>query len=241
MSALHDAFNIGLRGTLAGCVVLVVATVAGWGLGAYPHFPPVRAVSFWVRRVIIRALKKDSWTVRAGAIFLNNASICALIVAAGALPGGSWAMVTVVGFSMGVAMRVLGEETGWPPEEISPDARHETPTAGDNGQFSPPEADPSEDEVARPPALNAGPEIHIDLPAKIGFALNLVEIPAIVIVAGLSMGQLAAPNGLSMSAVWRIFAALVLPALALAAGGEALWIGRVRLFASEPAPRNGGL
>ena len=58
-----------------------------------------------------------------------------------------------------------------------------------------------------------------------GLALNMLEIPAIMISAGLSLGQGAMEASVSPVQAWGAFAAVVLPLLLIAAAGEALWIG----------------
>jgi hypothetical protein len=62
----------------------------------------------------------------------------------------------------------------------------------------------------------------------LGIALNLLEPPAIILAIGLSLGRLAVP--LSPMDVWQTFALWVVPATALAAAGESLWLG-----VSQPA------
>jgi hypothetical protein len=52
----------------------------------------------------------------------------------------------------------------------------------------------------------------------------MLEPPAILISAGLSLAQGAMPADLSTTAVWSTFAHIVLPLLALAAAGEATWM-----------------
>jgi hypothetical protein len=56
-----------------------------------------------------------------------------------------------------------------------------------------------------------------------GVALNLLEPPAIVLAIGLSIGQRSIP--LPADQAWASFALWVVPAMLLAAGGEALWLG----------------
>lgn len=60
---------------------------------------------------------------------------------------------------------------------------------------------------------------------RFGMWLNLLEPPAIVIAIGLALGRTAA--GWNSSQVWSCFAFVVLPAMLLAACGEALWIGEI--------------
>ena len=59
--------------------------------------------------------------------------------------------------------------------------------------------------------------------ARLGIALNLLEPPAIMLTMGLSLGCVAVP--LTPADVWATFAVWVIPALLLAAAGEALWLG----------------
>lgn len=60
----------------------------------------------------------------------------------------------------------------------------------------------------------------------LGMALNMLEPPAIVLALGLALGRSSVP--LPSGNVWRAFAVWIVPALLLAAGGEALWMGAVR-------------
>ncbi|MFQ5590676.1 MAG: hypothetical protein ACE5HE_05915 [Phycisphaerae bacterium] len=58
---------------------------------------------------------------------------------------------------------------------------------------------------------------------RLGIALNLLELPAIVVALGLAMDRAALP--LSTELVWETFIVWVLPTLLVAAAGEALWLG----------------
>lgn len=58
---------------------------------------------------------------------------------------------------------------------------------------------------------------------RIGMMLNLLEPPAIIVALGLSLGRTIAP--LSHVEIWEIISCWILPAMLLAACGEALWIG----------------
>ena len=57
---------------------------------------------------------------------------------------------------------------------------------------------------------------------RVGVALNLLEPPAIVLTCGLCLGR---PMLGSAQEAWETFALWVVPATALAAGGEAIWLG----------------
>ena len=62
--------------------------------------------------------------------------------------------------------------------------------------------------------------------------LNLLEPPAIIAAIGLSLGRSVVP--LSPGQAWEAFAAWIVPALLIAAGGEALWLGAERAAAESP-------
>lgn len=191
---------------LSGSAVLIVAAIAGWGIAADTNLAPVRWIAHWVDRVIIPCLRAG-WLGRAAAIFVNNACNCAAMVAAGALTGGSWASITVVGLAMGFAIRHLGRQQASDP---NPDSTNSGPSAG-----------PSSDAAASP---------YIDSPALIGLLLNLLELPAIALCVGLSIGQVASEPHLSMAVAWSLYARLILPALLIAACGESTWIGHLHPF-----------
>ena len=87
-----------------------------------------------------------------------------------------------------------------------------------------------ESDVVNTPGDDSDAPPRADALVQIGLVLNLLEIPAIVITMGLSMGQLAKPNGLSSDSIWNIFAVWVMSLLLIAAAGESLWIGRQRFF-----------
>ena len=57
---------------------------------------------------------------------------------------------------------------------------------------------------------------------RLGVALNLLEVPAIVVALGLSIGRQVAPTAAAQ--VWSAFFVWVVPALLAAAAGEALWL-----------------
>ncbi len=67
---------------------------------------------------------------------------------------------------------------------------------------------------------------------RVGIALNMLEPPAIVVTLGLCLGQRTAP--ISWLQAWQTYAIVVVPAMLLAAGGEALWLGAGRLAGSPP-------
>ncbi len=188
----EDISMIGWLPALAGMAVLIVGAIAGWGMAVQPGFFPARLVQFWVERVIFPALRQPSWLLRSAVVFVNNGTVCSLVVLAGSVPGGAWAAIVLVGLAMGIAVRTLSMS-----DIIGSDTETgDLPTT--------------------------------DLLVQIGLVLNLLELPAIVITLGLSMGQLASPNGLSEEQIWGVFLYWVVPLLAVSASGESLWIGRQR-------------
>ena len=58
---------------------------------------------------------------------------------------------------------------------------------------------------------------------RIGIALNMLEPPAIVVTLGLTLGLRTIP--LTCEQAWQTFGVWVVPALFVAAAGEALWLG----------------
>ena len=58
---------------------------------------------------------------------------------------------------------------------------------------------------------------------NIGVILNMLEPPAIIAALGLGLGRQSC--SLSDTSIWQAFGLLVMPALLIAAVGEALWIG----------------
>ncbi len=190
-----ELVNIGWQPYLVGTIVVIVGAISGWGIAATPMFPPVIMVRFWVEKVILPALRNRLWLFRTAVIFANNATICALVVLAGGIPGGAWLAIAIVGLTIGIGFRLISESDIVDSVE--------------------------DDSKERPPA---------DALVQIGLVLNLLEIPAIVITIGLSMGQLATPRDLSPDMIWSVFAVCIMPMLFIAASGESLWIGRQRYF-----------
>lgn len=198
---VEDVAAIGWRPILIGTVVLLIGSVAGWGMAGDRSFAPANWLRWWMVRFILPGLRHRFWLARLGVIFLNNATICALTIAAGALPAGAWAAVVLLGLSLGTGMRMLTDPR-W--EIVLPEA---------------PEAAA---EPEQPPAL--------DRVAALGILVNMLELPAIALTLGLAMGRGPLPNHLAPEAIWRIYACWIAPLLLIAAGGEALWLGRRRPF-----------
>ncbi|HRX85121.1 MAG TPA: hypothetical protein P5572_08890 [Phycisphaerae bacterium] len=197
---LETLAGIGWRPIFFGTLVLVIAAVAGWGMAGDRGFAPAHWLHWWIGRIILPGLRHGSWFARLGVIFLNNASICALVIAAGSAPAGAWAAIVAVGLSLGSALRMLT------------DPRWEFPIA------------------VEPPRTEQGGPAAPDRVTAFAVLVNMLELPAIALTLGLAMGRRAVPNGLSADAVWLVYACWVVPLLLIAAGGEALWIGRRRPF-----------
>ena len=71
--------------------------------------------------------------------------------------------------------------------------------------------------------------------AAVGVGLNLLEVPAIALSAGLCLAQKALSPAIEGEEARRVFGTIVLPMLVIAAAGEALWMG------VYPARSHGGV
>jgi hypothetical protein len=80
----------------------------------------------------------------------------------------------------------------------------------------------TEDHAEDKPAMPRRPVLE-----AMGFVLNALEIPAIMLAAGLSLGQGAMSATLHLSSAMAIFGLVVVPLLVVSAAGEALWMGLV--------------
>ncbi len=70
----------------------------------------------------------------------------------------------------------------------------------------------------------------------IGVALNLLEVPAIMLAAGLGLGQGALSPALDLPGALWVFGLIVFPLLVVSAAGEALWMGAVPDLPEPPPP-----
>ena len=172
---------------IIGTLLLLIGTGVGLVIGKVNTFIPVRWVAWWVSRVIIPLLQKRFWILRSTTIFMNNIIILALIVAIGYSSYAAIVGISIVGFSMGIALKVLSDQ----PESFS--ISHTTMAGSNLRKF------------------------------RIGIILNLLEPPAIVATLGLSLGRAVIP--LNPHQTWGSFWQWIIPAMLIAAGGEALWIG----------------
>ena len=68
-------------------------------------------------------------------------------------------------------------------------------------------------------------EQYADRRMIVGVLLNGFEPPAIALTIGLCLAQSAMPTPVATSDLWLTFALAVLPMLAIAACGEAMWLG----------------
>lgn len=93
-----------------GTGLVVVATVAGWNLAAAPSLTPVRVIAWWLRHLVRPLLACRSWSIRAGAIFLNNASILTALVALGQWRWIAVAATAGLGLSLGIGLRILSAD-----------------------------------------------------------------------------------------------------------------------------------
>ncbi|UCF34920.1 MAG: hypothetical protein JSV78_06355 [Phycisphaerales bacterium] len=69
---------------------------------------------------------------------------------------------------------------------------------------------------------------------RIGLALNMLEPPAILLAAGLSLAQGAWRSDILPGMGLAVFARIILPLLVLAACGEALWLTACQQSPTEP-------
>ncbi len=107
-----------------GTGLLVVGTGAGWVAGQAGWLPPVRLIAMWVRRFVLPLLRCQSWWRRATAIFVNNVSILAALLALGQWHGASLAGVAGLGLSLGIGLRILsGESDAFGEMELGSNAR----------------------------------------------------------------------------------------------------------------------
>ncbi len=111
---------------LIGTGLVVAGTCIGWVVGRYRTFPAVRGIAWWVTSVILPILRTRSWLRRSAAIFINNGTVSAVLVALGAWPWVAPAAVSILGINIGIALRVLAsitDEFGDPASDAAPGTR----------------------------------------------------------------------------------------------------------------------
>lgn len=199
-----EIFQALLKAGLIGGLVLLLGAISGWGMTQAPDFVLSRMMRWWVLKVLVPILKRPSWLLRSIAIFVNNAGICMALVACGRVALLPWFAIAAVGVAMGSALRVLVFEFGWHGDEVDVDREGASALVGDRW-------------------------------AGFGMLLNMLEPPAIVLTLALALVQLELPitstNELHEAIrVWPIMLTWTVPMLAVAAGGESLWMGRQRVF-----------
>ena len=172
---------------IIGTLLLMIGIWVGLGIAKAQSLAPVRYVSWWVSRVIIPLIQRRSWLIRSATIFINNITILTLLVVIGVWSFAAIVAVSLIGVSMGIALRVLSD---------LPDS------------FSMPQAEVDGSNRRR---------------FRVGIMLNLIEPPAIIAALGLSLGRAVVP--LTGTQTWAAFTCWIIPAMFIAAGGEALWIG----------------
>jgi hypothetical protein len=103
---------------LAGTGLAVVGAGLGWATAGTVSFGPVRWVGWWVRRVVRPIVRSRSWRRRAAAIFANNATTLAVIVALGRWHVTALVGVASVGVSLGIGLRLLSREPDYEPDGL---------------------------------------------------------------------------------------------------------------------------
>ncbi|MEK6676814.1 MAG: hypothetical protein AABZ47_14315 [Planctomycetota bacterium] len=114
------------REILLGTVLLISAAVVGGVLGKNPRSFPASLVAMWLGRVVLPLVRNQSLAFRTVVIFSNNAGVLCVLVVVGASRTVGAIMVGVIGFSLGMAVRLLSRiETHWhtPGSSSSPESK----------------------------------------------------------------------------------------------------------------------
>jgi len=168
---------------LAGAALILSATVCGWFAGRNTSFALTRSIRWWLIDVMLALIRRRSWIGRTVTIFVNNITILSGIVLLGYV-NLSLVATALVGFAMGVALRVLGN---------SPDAFF-APPSGDGG----PEAARRVGKVRlgiafnllEPPAIIAaiglgwGVQEHADVSERAWPLFMICIVPPMLLAAG---------------------------------------------------------
>ena len=230
-----------IPGALVGVVIVVACVPLGWMLACRRRGWLYRATCCWFTRVAQPLLTCTSWSRRALIIAVNNSAVCGVLVLLGVLGHVAWLGVALLGVSLGIALKLL---VGIPLEgrglsgsgvqEPQASARADLPGPKRAGAIQgrhtesenvlKPAARDAVTEYApsEPPARTPGRQRQVW--AGIGFALNLLEPPAILLSLGLSLGQGAWGATVELEQALALFIRFVFPLLLLAATGEALWL-----------------
>lgn len=215
-----------IPGALVGAVIAVACVPLGWVLACRRRGWLYRATYCWFTRVAQPLLTCTSWSRRALIIAVNNSAVCGILVLLGALEHIAWLGVALLGVNLGIALKLLvgiplegtglsGGGVGEPHDASEPaQPRGLKPAA----RAAITECVPSEPTPARTPGRQR------QVWAGVGFALNLLEPPAILLSLGLSLGQGAWGATIELEQALALFVRIVFPLLLLAAVGEALWL-----------------
>jgi len=188
--------------SLLGGALIIGCVVIGWHIGRERQARFVCLISWWLDHIVRPLLTQCSWLRRTAVIAVNNSLVCLAMVLLGAFWSLAWLGVLFVGLGLGVAMRLLiGEQLDAYGEiDAEPDVHDEN--------------EPSKDET----------EHHLGWLTTIGVILNLLEVPAIMLSAGLSLSQGSLSSAVNLHEVLSAYVSIVLPMLVIAATGEALWM-----------------
>ena len=93
--------------SLLGSGLLIVGVCAGWTMASEPGLPPVRLVRWWLLGLVRPLLRCRSWWRCATAIFVNNAAVLTVVLAAGVWQAGALAATAGLGLTLGIGFRVL--------------------------------------------------------------------------------------------------------------------------------------
>lgn len=207
-----DTAGAVIRESLVGTAIIVVVAGAGWVWAADRGRLPVRVVAWWVDHVVQPLVRLRTWAARAVVIALNNSIACGLMMLLGVVPLLGWVGVVCIGLTLGIAIRRM--------------TTLEMPMSADHGSVAS-DGDASDNEGS---ARRAWRRVAI----TVGLALNALELPAIMLSAGLALGQGAMSEALSRTEAVQTYLVLIVPTLFVAAAGESLWMGATRGFERGP-------
>lgn len=125
------------------------------------------------------------------------------MIAAGAIPWLGWVAVVCVGLSLGMAVRLLTAEDAFADADVQV----------------------RELEAVETTDVGRAPRRRHSSATAVGFAINLLEVPVIMVSAGFALRQGAAGDSITLSSVMQAYGLLLVPTLFTAAGGESLWMG----------------
>jgi hypothetical protein len=93
-----------------GTSLLLVATGAGWRIGRERHLFPTRVLETWVRCVVLRLVRQNSWCIRFAAILINNGAILSFLMLIAPWQWAALTGVALLGLSLGIGLRVLSSD-----------------------------------------------------------------------------------------------------------------------------------